>query len=179
LNIKDKSESLAKKMNQLTEKLVDNLDIADEMVLTGDDIVEFVDEKTQDIELFETDELIPEVISLNNMVEDFKYVRETLKENTDNGRRVLNSVTYDLLDSDDDKRASLIMSFAELNKAVADNMKLYISSYKEISNVLLNLDKIKKSKIDQPKTVNNTLNITTEAVSTVDLIKKLSEGKDD
>ena len=177
MDIKDKSESLADKMNRLTEKLVDNLDTADEMVLTGDDIVEYVEEKTQDISLYEEGGLpASEVINLENMVNDFKYVRETLKENTDNGRRVLNSVTYDLLDSDDDKRASLIMSFAELNKAIADNMKLYIQGYKEISNILLNLDKIKKSqKLEQPQTINNTLNInSTETISTTELIKKLS-----
>lgn len=180
MDIKDKSESLAARMNRLTEKFTENLDTAEEMVLTGDDIVEYVDEKTQDIQLYEEGGLpAAEVINLNNMVEDFKYVRETLRENTDNGRRVLNSVTFDLLDSDDDKRASLIMSFAELNKAVADNMKLYINSYKEISNVLLNLDKIKKAQIAEgPKTINNTLNInSSETISTADLIKKLSKGE--
>lgn len=177
MDIKDKSESLADKMNRLTEKLVDNIDLANDMVLTGDDIESYVEEKTESINLYSSDDITADVISLNNMVEDFKYVRETLKENTDNARRVLNSVTFDLLDSDDDKRASLIMSFAELNKAVADNMKLYVNSYKEISNVLLNLDKIKKSQSkENPSTVNNTLNINTEAVSTVDLIKKLSEN---
>jgi hypothetical protein len=163
-------------MNRLTEKFTENLDVADEMVVTGDDIVEFIDEKTQDVELYSESVPAAEVINLENMVEDFKYVRETLKENTDNGRRVLNSVTYDLLDSDDEKRASLIMSFAELNKAIADNMKLYINGYKEISNVLLNIDKIKKAQTESgPNTVNNNLHLHgTEAISTVDLIKKLS-----
>lgn len=177
MDIKDKSESLAQKMNRLTAQLTDNLDTADEMVLTGDDIVEYVEEKTQDIELYQDNEIsTAEVINLDNLVDDFKYVRETLRENADNGRRVLNSVTYDLLDSDDDKRASLIMSFAELNKAVADNMKLYVNSYKEISNVLLNLEKIKQQNGQSGTTnVTNNLNITnTEAISTVDLIKKLA-----
>jgi len=181
VDIKDKSESLAAKMNKLTEKFTENLDTAEEMTIVGDDIVDFVEEKTQDIELYSENFPASEVISLTTMVDDFKYVRETLKENTDNGRRVLNSVTLDLLDSDDDKRASLIMSFAELNKSIADNMKLYVSSYKEISNVLLNLDKIRKAQIAEgPQTVNNTLNVnTTEAISTVDLIKKLSGDKNE
>jgi hypothetical protein len=181
MNFKDKSQSLAEKMNRLTAKFADNLETAEEMVLTGDDIVEYVEEKTQDIQLYEEAGMpAVEIINLNNMVEDFRYVRETLRENTDNGRRVLNSVTLDLLDGDDDKRASLIMSFAELNKAVADNMKLYIQSYKEISNVLLNLDKIKKAeKANAPQTINNTLNInSTETISTVDLIKRLTNKGD-
>ena len=176
MNSKDKSESLAAKMNKLTEKFSENLETADEMVITGDDIVDMVEEKTQDIKLYSESQNMAEVINLDNMVNDFKFVRETLKENTENGRRVLNSVTLDLLDTDDDKRASLIMSFAELNKAVADNMKLYVQSYKEISNVLLNIGKIKKAQIgEDPKTVNNTLNINNhDVVSTADLIKQLS-----
>lgn len=177
MNIKDKSESLAEKMNRLTAKFADNIETAQEMVLTGDDVYEMVEAKTQDIQLYEEAGLLAaEIINLHTMVEDFKYVRETLKENTDNGRRVLNAVTLDLLDTDDDKRASLIMSFAELNKAIADNMKLYIQGYKEISNVLLNLDKIKKAeKAEGPQTINNTLNInSTETISTVDLIKRLT-----
>jgi hypothetical protein len=176
MDLTQKSESLAAKMNKLTEKLTENLDVADEMILVGDDVVDFVEQKTQNIELYSEDLPVAEIISLNNMVADFKYVRETLRENTDNGRRVLNSITLSLLDSDDDKRASLIMSFAELNRAVADNMKLYIQSYKEISNVLLNLDKIKKSEAqDSPTSVTNNLTInSTEAISTVDLIKQLT-----
>ena len=176
MDFKDKSQSLAEKMNRLTAKFADNIDTAEEMVLTGDDIVEFVEEKTQSVQLYSDQIPATEIINLNNMVEDFKYVRETLKENTDNGRRVLNSITLDLLDSDDEKRASLIMSFAELNTAIANNMKLYMLAYKEISNVLLNLDKIKKSEEPQgPQTINNTLNINaTETISTVDLIKRLT-----
>lgn len=176
MDFKDKSESLAQKMNRLTAKFAENIDTAEEMVLTGEDVYEMVEAKTQDIKLYEESGLLSaEIINLQNMVDDFKYVRETLKENTDNGRRVLNAVTLDLLDSDDDKRASLILSFAELNKAIADNMKLYIQGYKEISNVLLNLDKIKKAeKAESPQTINNTMNInTTETISTVELIKQL------
>jgi hypothetical protein len=170
MDYKDKAESLAEKMNRLSEKF----DLAEEMTITGDDIVDFVEEKTQDVDLYK-EELTPtEIVNLVTMVDDFKFVRETLKETTENGRRVLNSVTLELLDSDDDKRASLILSFAELNKAVGDNMKLYMQSYKDISSVLLNIDKIKKSENENPKTINNTLNVTTsEPISTLDLIKKL------
>lgn len=177
MDFKEKSESLAEKMNRLTAKFADNIETAEEMVLTGDDIVEYVEEKTQDVQLYSEQLPVAEIINLNNLVNDFQFVRETLRENTENGRRVLNSVTLDLLDTEDDKRASLIMSFAELNKAIADNMKLYIQGYKEISNVLLNLDKIQKAeKVEQPHTINNTLNInSTETISTVDLIKRLTQ----
>lgn len=171
MDFKEKSETLADKMNKITSKFIENLDIAEEIEISGNDIINFVEEKTQDITLYNDNVPVYEIINLENMVDDFKFVRETLKENTENGRRVLNSITLDLLNSDDDKRASLIMSFAELNRAVADNIKLYIQSYKEISTVLLNLDKIKKE--EQPKVVNNTLNLA--PISTVDLIQQLQK----
>jgi hypothetical protein len=170
MEYKDKAETLAEKMNRLSEQF----ELAEELTITGDDIVEYVEEQTQDIELYKDNIPATQIVNLQTMVEDFKYIRETLRETTENGRRVLNSVTLDLLDSEDDKRAALIMSFAELNKAVGDNMKLYMQSYKEISTTLLNIDKIKKSQNENPKTVNNTLNVTTvDPISTTDLIKKL------
>ena len=173
MDFKDKAESLADKMNKLSEKF----ELSTEMVLTGGDIVEFVEEKTQNISLLSEDYTPTEIINIQNMVDDFKYVRDTLKETTENGRRVLNSITLDLLDAEDDARASLIISFAELNKAVTDNMKLYVQSYKDISTTLLNLDKIKKNEGSTPKTINNTVNITAaEPISTVDLIRQL-KGK--
>lgn len=175
MNYKDKADSLAVKMNKLSEKF----DLAEEMAIEGDDIIEYVEEKTQDIELYRDNLPASEIVNLENMVDDFKYIRETLKETTENGRRVLNAVTLDLLESDDDKRAALILSFAELNKAVGDNMKLYMQSYKDISTTLLNIDKIKKNAREEgPKTINNNLNVTTsEVVSTTDLIMKLRGDK--
>lgn len=175
-DLKDKSESLASKMNRLTKTFTDNLEVADEMIITGSDVIEYVEEKTQIVKLYtDTSELNSEVLNLNNMVDDFKYVRETLKENTDNARRVLSSITLSLLEEDDDKRAGLVMSFAELNRSITDNMKLYIQSYKDISNVLLNLEKIKSGEVPPgPQSVTNNLTINTPiAVSTMDLIKQL------
>lgn len=173
MDFSNKADSLAKKMNKLTE----SFDLADEMIVEGGDIIDYVEEKTQNVALY-SEEISPtEIVNIENMVSDFKYVRETLKETTDNGRRVLNTVTLDLLDADGDKRASLITSFAELNTAVGNNMKLYMQSYKDISTVLLNIDKIDKDGTPSNQTVNNTLNVfnDSEATSTEDLINKLKE----
>jgi len=168
----DKSESLAKKMNKITDKLTNNLDLADEMDIQGDDIIEFVEEKTEQIKLVQTSTILTaEIINLNTMVEDFKYIRDTLKDNTNNGKRILDSVTLDLLDVDDEKRIELISSFVELNRAVAENMKLYIQAYREISNVLVNITKINQA---EPNMTSDQTNNTSEPVSTVDLIRKLS-----
>jgi len=184
MDTKLKADNLASRMNKITDEFTKNLDLSDDLELTGDDIIDHVEEKTHNIELKRSESLPEEgmseaiasqIVNLNTMVKDFKYVRDTLKGNTDNGRRVLNKVTLDLLDVDEETRASLISSFAELNQSVALNMKLYISSYKEISGVLLNLDKIKKEEAKNSTTVNNTLNVTTEAISTYDLINKLGK----
>lgn len=196
MDFTDKANSLAKKMNELTQKF----DLSQEMVISGDDIIEDVKKKTDMIDLssgkpkiiptidveveqeFNTS-LVLELIDLQAMVDDFQYIRETLKETTDNGRSVLNKVTIDLLDSDEDGRASLILSFAELNAAVGKNMQLYMESYKNISVVLGNVDKIiKNTNVRTPSgasVVNNTqVNITsTEAVSTADLLNKMRIAK--
>lgn len=192
MDFTDKAKSLAAKMNSLTEKF----SLSEEMVLSGDDIIEDVKKKTDlvdlssgkaqlvDVEIEQefNSTLVLELVNLKAMVEDFEYIRETLKETTDNGRRVLNKVTIDLLDSEDDQRASLILSFAELNSAVGKNMSLYMDSYKQISNVLVNLDKIIKntnSKSPASSVVNNTqVNITsTESVSTAELLNRMRIAK--
>ena len=194
MDFTDKANALANKLNELTEKF----NLSNEMVLSGDDIIDDVKKKTDLIELnsgapklnetidveieqeFNTS-LVLELVNLKAMVEDFEYIRETLKETTDNGRRVLNKVTIDLLDSEEDQRASLILSFAELNSAVGKNMSLYMDSYKQISNVLVNLDKIIKNvnKTKPANVVNNTqVNISsTEQISTAELLNKMRIAK--
>lgn len=192
MDFTDKANSLANKMNQLTERF----NLSDEMVLSGDDIIEDVKKKTSVIDLNSNQlslidttieqefnsSLVLELVNLQAMVEDFQYIRETLKETTDNGRRVLNKVTLDLLDTEEDGRAELITSFAELNSAVGKNMSLYMDSYKQISNVLVNLDKIIKNTSKQTvgSVVNNTqVNITsTESISTADLLNKMRIAKE-
>lgn len=193
MDFTDKANSLAAKMNNLTERF----NLSEEMVISGEDIIEDVKKKTDIIDLSSgkvkvidaeiepefNSTLVLELVNLQAMVEDFEYIRETLKETTDNGRRVLNKVTFDLLESDDDQRAPLITSFAELNSAVGKNMSLYMDSYKQISNVLVNLDKIIKNTNSRvpagASVINNTqVNITsTEQISTADLLNKLRTAK--
>ena len=166
MDFTDKANSLAKKMNELTEKF----NLSEEMVLEGEDIIEDVKKKTDIIDLktstIKTDltiepefnsSLVLELVNLQTMVEDFQYIRETLKETTDNGRRVLEKVTIDLLDSEDEQRASLIMSFAELNSAVGKNMSLYdflhvTGSESIIRNIIQNTYQEPKKKI-KPKPI--------------------------
>jgi hypothetical protein len=178
MDTKTKQKSLTEKMNSLTEKFNDSIGNAEEIDNMGDDLIELAQEKIQAVEISTNNIPITEIINLKNMVDDFKFVRETLKNNTKNGRRVLDSITFDLLDfekNSKDNHASLIMSFAELNKAVADNMKLYVNSYKEISNILLNLHKIRSGK-DPLKNNEKTIN-PKELISTADLIDEMNNKK--
>lgn len=193
VDLTKKAETLANKMNALTEKF----GLADEMIIEGNDIIQAVEEKTKKITLYKENEfseemnfesfnseLVLEIVNLNNMVEDFQYVRESLKETTDNGRTVLNSITSDLIDSDEEGRADLILSFAQLNSAVGNNMKLYMESYKNMSVILGNIDKILKQTKNNdtitPSVVNNTqINVnSTEQISTADLLMKLRANKE-
>ena len=89
----NKADSLAKKINDISKKF----DIADEVC--SEEIVEFVEEKTQDIVLHESQYDPIDVMTLTQMADDFKYSRDTLKETISNGRRVLQKATMNLLDN--------------------------------------------------------------------------------
>jgi hypothetical protein len=168
MDIKNKVDSLSDRMDKLSK----NFDLSDELTETGNEIIDFLDEKNDDIQIYNnlSDN---EVVNLKILVDDFCYIRNTLKESTDNGRRILNIVTLDLLKDniDDDKKNKLISSFAELNSAICNNVKMYILSYRQISLTLLNIDQYKKQAIDNSEPKNkNKMNI-----STTDLIKKLKK----
>lgn len=181
LDLSGKAESLADKMNKLTAKF----DLAEELIVEGDDIIDFVEEKTHsaallnsEIDLSVSDLSTANLVNLQLMLENFSYIRDTLRENTENGRRALNLITLELLDEESDKRAENVLLFTQLNTAICDNMRLYIASYKEISATLINLDKVKKSEKPDKVSVTNNLNVVNnETISTADLIKKLS-GKE-
>lgn len=191
MDFKQKADSVAEKMNKITEKFKANLDTADEMVLTGNDIEEYVEENTKDVELYtEPDEpTLAQLVNLQNLLADFKYLRETLKENTDNGRKIINDLSVDILKNglsfyDPEggvNPAELVSAFAELNKALTENMKLYINSYKEMSNIIMNLEKIKNGELGKAN-VSNSINISnvntnedtqSSVVNVAELIKQL------
>lgn len=191
MDFKQKADSVAEKMNKITEKFKANLDTADEMVLTGNDIEEYVEENTKDVELYtEPDEpTLAQLVNLQNLLADFKYLRETLKENTDNGRKIINDLSVDILKNglsfyDPEggvNPAELVSAFAELNKALMENMKLYINSYKEMSNIIMNLEKIKNGELGKAN-VSNSINISnvntnddiqSSVVNVAELIKQL------
>lgn len=187
MDIKAKSEDISKKINAISEKL----GLSEDLCCTGDELLPVIKEKynidedtpIEDIkeQTLDNQEELLDLINLQNMVSDFVYIRDTLKENTENGKKLINSISLSILDVDMENSAELISAFSELNRTLTENMKLYISSYKELSNIILNLNKVKEPK----QVTNNHLNISTvnniensdqvpiSAISTVDLLEQL------
>lgn len=188
---KAKAEQISKKMNAVTQTLMSNIKVSEDMQLTGNDVIELVEETTKDVPLYSSDNQasLTDLINLQNLLEDFKYIRDTLRENTDNGRKILNLSTVSVLDganvdlgeelSEAENQTNLIQAFATLNHSITESLKLYITAYKEISNIIINLEKVKTSQLSD-KTVNNTLvvnNSKEEIISTKDLLKQLQSLK--
>lgn len=191
MSTRDKAGDLASRIGALSK----SLDRSDELLEEGEEVLEQAEEIKEVSEGSLKDIIsrnsagtlgvVPEsatyadIMNLQVMTEDFKFVRDTLKEVTENAKRVQHAITLELLDSDGDKRSSLVMSFSELSKAITDAQKLYVQSYREMSNTLLNLDKIKKnSEAGNPSTTNNLHIHTEEKISTGDLISRLKNGED-
>lgn len=143
-----KAESLSEKMAKIHKNLGESVDIANDVYHLGENLESNATEVSSKISESNRTSYIPEsasaVLDLETMIDDFKFIRNTLKENADNGGRVLNAITLKLLEEGSEKKANLIMSFAELNKAIADNIKLYISSYKDLSNVIKNIQQVQE-----------------------------------
>lgn len=192
-----KAETISKRMNKLTNTLMSNIKTSDEMQLVGNDVVQMVEQTTKDIPLYssgsnKSDLILTDLINLQNLLEDFKYIRDTLRENTDNGRKILNFTTANVLDGSNvdlgdentgisaaENQTNLIASYATLNHSITESLKLYVTAYKEISNIIMNLEKVKTSQLSD-KTVNNTLVVqagNTETISTKDLLKQLQSLK--
>lgn len=143
----DLQEKLERARKNLNNTISDAEDIVVEELEDNVKYPELIDQvKPTKIEgtLVDSIDTQQDVIQLYQLTQDFQYIRETLRENQQNGRRVLRSVQNDILDSDESKKASLIMSFQELNKAIQDNIKLYISTYKTISDTLKNIQQIQE-----------------------------------
>lgn len=184
---KEKARGLAERIEGLSE----SLDRSDELLSEGDGVLEKAEQISDSpVSLKPTggggggggvlheEGSYADIMNLATMTDDFRFVRDTLKEVTENARRVQGSITLELLESEGEKRSSLVMSFSELSKAITDAQKLYVQSYKEMSNTLLNLDKIKQNSDRAGADPSQHLHIhSRENISTVDLINRL-KGND-
>lgn len=189
-DFKAKADSISTRMNKLTDVLMSNIKTSDEMQLVGNDVIEMVEQTTKDIPLYtsepsKSDMSLTDLINLQNLLEDFKYIRDTLRENTDNGRKILNYTTANVLEGSNldlgeelsaaENQTNLITAYSTLNHSITESLRLYVTAYKEISNIIMNLEKVKTSQLTD-KTVNNTLVVNSnqgETISTKDLLKQL------
>ena len=176
----DRANKLADKMQKITARFKENLDVADEMDISGNDIIEYAEDKTKDLPKNLDDASYLELINLNTLLKDFDYIRTTLRDNAEQGRSIIKTLGVDISASDPDSLAELITSYAELNKSITDTLKLFVQAYKDISTIITNLEKVKSG---FNKTTNN-LNITNisdnpgglDIVSTTaDIIKQIKE----
>ena len=200
----NKLDAVTAKMNKITQELTKNVQTSEEILTTADELTEVLEALPPKIQApvavvekigqvydmvpvagedakapttINVDAMAGEVMNVEAMVQDFNYMRSLLKETTSNSKTVLESVTEELLNSDEDSRAGLILAFSELNKAQLEGIKLFMQSYKEISIILANFAKVQKDSRpkDGPNNVytTNVLNVEASATSTADIINRL------
>lgn len=114
--------------------------------------VEVIEENTEISDKAET--TVPEnlsgIIDLKLLVEDYKNLRNLVLANTATSKKVLDSLTIEMF-ANEVCTPEMVCSYSTLLKTINDSMKLMTNSYKEISDVLLNIHKI--NTIDKPKEV--------------------------
>jgi len=170
--------SLSEKMDSISAKITSTLDLSDDLEANADEIISSATavsstsvSSTSAVNI-ENISQQGDVIELIAIVDDFKFIRSTLKENTINARRLLSKLTLELTDSCLAECPETITSFSEINKVIIDNMKLYVDAYKGISASLININKINSSSRDK-KTADNRGIGSAKKISTVDLLSEL------
>lgn len=193
----EKFEHLNNKMNKITQELTKNVEISEDILTTTEELESYLvtpnSAKSAPIEgqlitanaeepetksLAPVTEIAADVVDVQAMIEDFCYVRAMLRETTQNSRRVLESVTEELVLSEGESRALLVSAYSELNKAQIESVKLLMQSYKEISTILVNLTKINQSNTPHTVHTTNVLNIEDQShISSADIINRLRGPK--
>lgn len=181
----ERAQALSDRMNKITEKLKNNLEISDDLQISSDDVIDYVDKSIENLsndlpDKIPTDNYV-DLINLNNLLEDFSYIRNTLKENSENGKRILNTVSNEILASDPETLSEMVASYSDLNRSLTDTMKLYLQTYKDISNIILNLEKVKQglSKTENNLNINNfgsdKEDVTNVIKSTAEIIERIRQ----
>lgn len=175
--IKAKSDILAEKFNTITAKITETIGNADELMVNADEITGEVEDAINDLPLSELNDItdVSEIINLQNLLDDFKYVRQTLRENTEMGKNMLKAMGAEL---ECEPSPKMLESYALLQGTLTDNLKLFLQSYKDISNVMINISKM-ANKNSAMHTTQNITNINIEAetkpVNTAELIRELGK----
>ena len=113
----EKFEHLNNKMNKITQELTKNVEISEDILTTTEELETYLvtPKSTNPIEgqliasseestetnntrsLAPVTEIAADVVDVQAMIEDFCYMRAMLRETTQNSRRVLESVTEELV----------------------------------------------------------------------------------
>lgn len=193
----EKFEHLNNKMNKITQELTKNVRISEDILTTTEELESYLvapnpapiegqlitgdstnAEEPVGKALAPVTEIAADVVDVQAMIEDFCYMRSMLRETTQNSRRVLESVTEELVLSEGESRALLVSAYSELNKAQIESVKLFMQSYKEISTILVNLTKINQSNTPHTVHTTNVLNIEDQShISSADIINRLRGPK--
>lgn len=193
----EKFEHLNNKMNKITQELTKNVEISEDILTTTEELESYLvtpktptpiegqlitssenPEEPETKALAPVTEIAADVVDVQAMIEDFCYMRAMLRETTQNSRRVLESVTEELVLSEGESRALLVSAYSELNKAQIESVKLFMQSYKEISTILVNLTKINQSNTPHTVHTTNVLNIEDQShISSADIINRLRGPK--
>ena len=194
----EKFEHLTNKMNKITQELTKNVEISEDILTTTEELESYLvspnpanlapiegqlitsgePAEPETKSLAPVTEIAADVVDVQAMIEDFCYMRAMLRETTQNSRRVLESVTEELVLSEGESRALLVSAYSELNKAQIESVKLFMQSYKEISTILVNLTKINQSNTPHTVHTTNVLNIEDQShISSADIINRLRGPK--
>ncbi len=180
-NIQDKAAKLADKLNKITGSFTEQLNNADELIVMGDELNTDAGEIIQEVKNVPADktyafnlDLLPQILNLETMMKDIKYIRDTLQENCNLGKRLLNVMSQEL---EFEPNAELLASYSELSKTITENMKLYLSCYKDVSTILINISKLtsQSSQLKNVSVNNITIESDSKIQNTAELIKQLAE----
>lgn len=202
----EKFEAVNNRMNKITAELLKNTELSEDMLTSTEELADILTtvntKKTPqenatgyfgsnsiqtltkpkpteptDNELIPVIEMAAEIVDVEAMISDFSYMRTMLRETTENSRRVLESVTEELVLAERESRAGLVMAFSELNKSQMEGIKLFMQSYKEVSTILVNFSKLQKENKPSNVYTTNVLNLESSNVSSADIINRLNESK--
>lgn len=90
------------------------------------------------------------IIDLKVLVQDYQNLRQIVLSNSANSKKLLESLLIEIF-ANDSVDPEMIASYSQLLNTVNSSMKLLTSSYKEISNILMNIHKL--NAIQKPKEI--------------------------
>lgn len=190
----EKLDAVVAKMNRITQELHKNVEVSEDILTSTEELANYLsgsETKTELVPVSEAvshlsesktlapiTEIAADVVNVSHMIDDFQFMRGTLRETTRNAKRVLESVTEELLLSEGDQRANLIVAYSELNKTQIESVKLFMLSYREISTILVNLSKVHNAGTPHTVHTTNVLNIEDKShISSADIINRLRGAK--